>query len=163
MALKFRKEIAIAGPLEQVSALLAEEDFRRRVAVRAGAAEIETGRVERPDGAIVSTIDFVQSVDGLPGPLGRVVGNEVHVKHVETWTAVDRAGLEVQIPGKPGHIRGTVGLRQDGVETIQTVEAQIKVSVPLLGGQIETLLGRILGHVLKVQREVANETFAAGS
>lgn len=163
MSLKFRKEIAIDGPLEQVSALLAEEDFRRRVAERAGADAIETGHSERPNGDIVSTIDFVQRVDGLPGPLGRVVGREVHVKHVETWAAIDRAGLEVLIPGKPGHIHGTIVLREDGAQTIQRVEAEIKVGVPLLGGQIETLLGRILGHVLKVQREVANETFATGS
>ncbi len=163
MSLKFRKEIAIDGPLEQVSELLADEDFRRRVAERAGADAIETGRSEHAGGVVEATVDFRQQVDGLPGPLGRVVGSEVHVKQIETWTATDRAKLEVQIPGKPGHIRGTIALRQEGTATIQRVEAEIKVSVPLLGGQIETLLGRILGHVLKVQREVANETFATGS
>lgn len=163
MSLHFRKEIAIAGALDRVAEMLASEDFRREVARRAGASEIETGRVERPGGVIAATVDFRQQVDGLPGPVARVVGREVHVKHTETWLSCDRANLEVELPGKPGHIRGTVALRQQGEETLQLVDAEIKVGVPLVGGQLEALLGRILGHVLKVQREVGNEMLAGSS
>lgn len=163
MSLKFSKEIAFAGSLAEVSEVLASAEFRHEVARRAGSDGIDLASDELADGSVVHAIDFRQSVGDLAGPAGRVVGSEVHVKQVETWHSIDHADLRVTVPGKPGHIDGKILLEERGPETVQIVDATIKVGIPLLGGQLETLLGRILGHVLKVQREVGNELLARQS
>jgi hypothetical protein len=62
--------------------------------------------------------------------------------------------MRVTIPGKPGRVTGTVRLREDGAETVQTVDAEVKVSIPLVGGKVEKIICSALGHVLTVQQRV---------
>ena len=88
------------------------------------------------------------------------IGKQLTINQVEKWTSTEGGTLEVTIPGAPGHIKGTINLtEQDGI-TVQTVTADIKVRVPLVGKQFEKLIGQILGNILKLQGRVANETLS---
>lgn len=156
----FHKEISFPGQLDDVAEMLGSEAFRREVAQRAGAHEIEVSRTETAEG-VVSTVDSRQPATGFPSVAQKFLGAELHIRQVETWTSHDHAELDVAVPGTPGHVRGTVRLEQRGAETVQIVDAEIKVRVPLLGGQIETLIGRVLGYVLKLQAVVGAEHLAA--
>ncbi|MEI2701901.1 MAG: DUF2505 domain-containing protein [Baekduia sp.] len=157
--MRFHKEIVFPGRLDDVAELLADEKFRRAVAERAGAHDVDATRTEE-DGVVVATVDSRQPADGLPGVAKKFIGSELHIRQVERWTSHDHADLDVTVPGTPLHVRGTVTLEQRGAETVQAVDAEIKVRVPLIGGQIETMIGRVLGHVLKLQAVVGAEHLA---
>ena len=49
-----------------------------------------------------------------------------------------RCGIEA--PGKPSEVTGTITLRPEGGGTVEIVELELKVKVPLIGGKLEKLL-----------------------
>jgi hypothetical protein len=45
---------------------------------------------------------------------------------------------------------------------VQTVDAEIKVGIPLIGGKVEAIIGSALGRVLKIQQRVGGEWLTEG-
>ena len=60
----------------------------------------------------------------------------------------------VNIPGKPGQLRGTVTLTERGGETVKIVDGDIKVSIPLVGGKLEGLIGDLFRSALRAESRV---------
>jgi hypothetical protein len=64
------------------------------------------------------------------------------VVQTDDWQPPDRTGrrvcrYKVEVQGVPSRIDGTMSLSPDGAGTRQDVEAEVKVSIPLLGGKLE--------------------------
>ena len=59
----------------------------------------------------------------------------------EQWADTTGGTLQIDTPGKPSTLKGTITLRPEGSGTVEIVELEIKVRVPLIGGKIEKLLG----------------------
>jgi len=157
----FHKEIEFHGPLDEVFALFCDSGFREQVAAQAGADSWEIDLESTPDGRTTATMITRRSADELPGAARKIIGKQLTINQVEKWSSSAGGTLEVTIPGAPGHIKGTVALTErDGV-TVQTVDADIKVRVPLVGKQFEKLIGQILGNILKLQGRVANESLSS--
>ena len=61
------------------------------------------------------------------------------------------------IPGKPGEMKGTARLTESGGVTTETVDLDIKVGIPLVGGKIEGLIADLLLKALKVENRVGRD------
>ncbi|WP_203336091.1 DUF2505 domain-containing protein [Nocardioides limicola] len=153
---KFHKQIEFNGDLETVADMLANRDFREQVAQAAGASTWEISVVDE-GGQTVATVDTKQPSTGMPAVVRKVIGDEFEISQVERWTSRDSGTLEVSIPGKPGSITGTVRLTEAGGVTTQTVDAQITVKMPLVGGKVEQMIARVLGGILKLQAREGNQ------
>lgn len=156
----FRKEIEFHGPQDEVFALFCDSDFRERVAAEAGAESWEIDLAPTGDDGVIATMITRRSAEELPAAARKIIGKQLTINQVETWTSPAGGTLEVTIPGAPGHIKGTVALAERDGLTVQTVTADIKVRVPLVGKQFEKLIGQILGNILKLQGRIANEDLA---
>lgn len=141
----------MAGTFEEVRALLDDPAFREDVAREAGATEVEVTVEEYDDDSLVATLDTVQPTDDMPTAARKFLGHELRVHQVERWTSPGAGTMEVRIPGQPGHVVGTVTLQERDGTTVETVDADITVRIPFLGGRLEAVIGRVLGHVLKIQ------------
>jgi hypothetical protein len=161
--MKFLKEIEFNGPLEEVFTLFCDSGFREQVASEAGAESWEIDLASDDRGGTIAQMITRRSASELPGPARKIIGNQLTINQVERWTSSAGGSLEVTIPGAPGHIKGTISLVENGGTTIQTVDADIKVRVPLVGKQFEKLIGQILGNILKLQGRIANETLSSSS
>jgi hypothetical protein len=144
---------------DQVYAMLADPAFRERVC--------EYQRYHRhdititPDGAGMSVVvDQHRPADGVPSFAQKFVGDEINVHQQERWTSPTDASLEVAIPGKPGHLKGTVHLAGDAAGTTETVAVEVKVSIPLIGGKIEGMLADMLVKALRAENTVGREWLA---
>lgn len=157
--MKFHKEIRFTGDLETVFAMLADKAFREKVAETAGADTWQVTVEERGAGAH-AVVDTSQSTAGFPGPAVKVLGSHFDIHQEEEWTSPTEGTMLVTIPGKPGSVHGTVTLRQVGSEVVQTVDADIKVGIPLVGGKIEKLIGSAVGSVLRTQESVGADWLA---
>ncbi len=62
--------------------------------------------------------------------------------------------MNVEIPGKPGEIRGTVSITEDGTGTTENVRMDVKVSIPMVGGKIEGLIAELLTKALRAENHV---------
>jgi hypothetical protein len=107
-------------------------------------------------------VDQVQAAKGLPSFATRFVGDEINIVQKETWHGSAGGEVEVTIPGKPGQMAGTVTLRDvDGTAT-ETVDLEVKVGIPLVGGKIEGLIGDLLLKSLKVENSVGRAYLSGG-
>jgi hypothetical protein len=84
----------------------------------------------------------VLPTDDLPDIAKTFVGPTLTIAEVQVWgpPAADgtRTGdLQVQIKGVPMTLKGTVRLSPNGSGSVQEINGDLKVSVPLIGGKLE--------------------------
>ena len=94
------------------------------------------------DGDVV-TIEQVRSGDDIPSFARKFVGDEILIVQTENWTSPTSADVRLTIPGKPGEAVGTLELVESGGTTTETVDLDISVKIPLVGGKIEQLIAGI--------------------
>jgi hypothetical protein len=151
--MRFTHEMRYAAAPSDVHAMLAEQTFRERVAEAAGAFSHDVRITPDGDGMTV-VVDQKQHDHNIPSFAKKVVGDTIHVVQTEHWSDGTQADLDVKIPGKPGHMKGTVTLAPDGDGTVETVDAEIKVHIPLIGGKLEKLIADLLEEALKSEQRV---------
>ncbi|HJR37221.1 MAG TPA: DUF2505 domain-containing protein, partial [Nocardioidaceae bacterium] len=66
----------------------------------------------------------------------------------------------VTIPGKPGELNGTVTVVGDGNRTVETIDGDLRVNIPVLGAKLEQLIAELLGEALDVEQEIGRSWLA---
>ena len=160
-AMKFTHEIRYAASADDVNAMLAQQAFREKVCEASGALA-HTVQITPSAQGMQVVVDQTLPADGIPSFATKIVGDKIQVVQKETWASPSRAELEVTIPGKPGHLRGTITLAQQGDQTVETVEGEIKVSIPLVGGKLEALIGDLLASALRTEGKVGRSWLNGG-
>ncbi len=155
-AMRLTHEMSYDAPLAAVAAMLADPGYRDEVCT-AQAATRTTVDIDGAGAGMSVLVDQVQPAEGVPSFARKFVGEEMNIVQREVWTALDHADLHVTIPGKPGDMNGSVALTESGGSTTYTVDVQIKVSIPLVGGKIEGLIGDMMRKALRVESKVAED------
>lgn len=147
-----------------VFALVTDEQFLRSKYDAQGATDVTITRKESPDGAVHLEIKRRVTLD-LPGFAKRVLQPTNTVVHVERWRPTDASGARicdyrVDVHGVPSRIEGVLTLSPDGAGTRQDTEAQVTVSVPLLGGRLERFAADSGRRVLDDEAEFTRRELA---
>ncbi|QIG44215.1 DUF2505 domain-containing protein [Nocardioides anomalus] len=150
MTTRVTRELTYDAPAAEVHRMLTTASFRQEVCDRLRVVSA-TVSVHHDAVATEVVIDQVQRADGLPSIATKLLGDTVHVVQRERWTTPTRADVEVSVPGRPGEMRGTVRLEERGVVTVEVVELDVRVRVPLAGGRLEALVADLLDRALDVE------------
>lgn len=126
--------------VETVYRLVSDPEFIERKYADQGATDIAIETDER-GGDPRHVIKRKVTID-LPGFARKVMQPTNTVVQVDDWAAADAAGRRVctytvEVQGVPSKITGTVTLTPDAGGTRQDIRAEVKVSIPLLGGKLE--------------------------
>ena len=97
-------------------------------------------------------VDQRLKTQGIPSFAQKLVGDTIQLVQREEWTG-NHATFELTIPGKPGHLRGTVVVEPDGAGAVERVSGEAKASIPLVGGKIEKLLVDMVTQSLERSQE----------
>jgi hypothetical protein len=135
---KFRHENHYDASVEDVVALQTDQAYRSSLRSRTRSAGHEV-TVTEEGGTTVVLVDQRLKTEGIPSFAQKLVGDTIHLEQREEWTG-NRATFELTIPGKPGHLRGTVTVEPDGDGAVERLDGEAKASIPLVGGKIEKLL-----------------------
>ena len=140
MTTKMHLEDRYDADVETVYALITDPDFMRRKYDALGGKDISIDRSDTAGGCELTTRRTV-TVD-LPGFAKKVMQPSNTAVQTESWSGADSDGrrvcnYHVEVQGLPSKITGTVVLSPDGGGTKQVIDADVKVSVPLLGGRLE--------------------------
>ena len=149
-----------AAPAE-VFAMLRDPGFREQVCEAQHATEA-SAKIDGVDDSMSVTVEQQRPADGIPSFAKKFVGDTIHIVQSEEWSSATDATLDVGIPGKPGHLKGTVTLRPDGEGTVETVAGELKVHIPLVGGKIEGLIAELLEHALQAEQRVGRTWLGEG-
>jgi hypothetical protein len=138
-----RHEISYDAPLAEVFAMLSDPAFRQTSATAMGVISADVTIIPNGDGISV-TIDQVQPTEGVPGFAKKFAGETTRAVQTEEWVSPAGGTIVIETPGKPTSIKGTLSLTEIGGRTTETLEAEVKVKVPLLGGKLESLMGDLV-------------------
>jgi len=146
---------------ERVYAMLGEQSFREQVCDFQGVLRrtVSVNGSGSGSGMNVS-IDQVQAADGIPSFARKFVGDEIHIVQKEAWSSPTAAAVNVEIPGKPGEMRGTVSITEDKAGTTENVRMDVKVGIPLVGAKIEVLIAELLTKALRAENRVGRQWLA---
>lgn len=155
MSTRLTKQLTYDAPAEAVAAMLDDQAFREAVLERQkvvrGSATIDGDHV---------TIEQVRSGDDLPSFARKFVGDEITIVQKETWTSPTGCDVELSIPGKPGEAVGTMVLVESGGTTTESVDLDLSVRIPLVGGKIESLIAGLFSDALDIEERVGREWLA---
>src|SRR6478609_2524359 len=154
--MKFRHDMTYDAALADVSAMLDDPAYRDEV-IRAQGGTSGTFEIETDGDVTTAVVDQVMPAKGLPSFATKFVGSEINIVQREEWTSAEYADLHVTIPGKPGQMAGSISLVEDGGTTTETVDVEITVNIPLVGGKIEKLIGDMLRKALRAEEKVATD------
>lgn len=161
--MRFHHELTYDASPEDVYAMLSDPRFRER-AVEAQLGRDYTVTIEPAGGAMTVSVDQKRPTDNFPGFAKKFVGDSIHVVQSETWSDHTNAVLEVTIPGKPGRLNATITIADttegDDPGAMEVVDGDLKVSVPLVGGKLESLVSELLREALDVEQEVGRAWLA---
>jgi hypothetical protein len=153
MSKRLSRRMTYDAPLTEVAAMLRHTAFRDAVCERQYVLSHEVTITKDGDAADVQ-VSRVQKVTGIPSFAATFVGESITIQSRENWADLTTGTYTVGIPGKPGHIEGTVTLTEAGGVTTETVELKITVSIPLLGGKLEGVVAELLESALRTEHEV---------
>jgi len=137
--MKFRHELAYDAPPQAVFEMLADPAFREAACAAQDVISAEV-LLERVGDGFTLSVDQEQRTDDLPSFARTFAGSSTRAIQREEWTDPSGGTLQIDTPGKPSTLKGTIALIPDGAGTREIVELEIKVKVPLIGGRLEKLL-----------------------
>lgn len=153
--MQFRHELAYDAPPDRVYAMLADPDFRRASCEAMGVLSADVQLEPAADGAgFTLVVDQLQDTQGLPSFARKFAGDSTRAVQRETWADAGGGTLEIDSPGKPASIAGTIRLEPTGSGTTEVVELDLKVKVPLIGGKLEKLLADTVRTGMDAEHEV---------
>jgi hypothetical protein len=157
--MKFHHEISYEAPTSAVHRMITDPEFQSQRAKAGNPEQAESSVVTTPDGEVTITVNRLMAVQ-LPGMLQRLTGDRVRILETQTWQpddpeATTQTGrLTAGISGHPGGVEGTLRLAGGPDGTTVTVDADIKVNVPLVGGKIEGFIAEMLIKFLNKEQEL---------
>jgi hypothetical protein len=141
--MQLRHEITYDAPLADVYAMLSDPAFRQASADAMGVLSADITITPSGEGMHV-VIDQVQPTEGVPGFAKKFAGATTQAVQTEEWDSPAGGSIKIETPGKPTSISGTLSLTEAGGRTTETLDVQVKVKVPLLGGKLESLMGDLV-------------------
>lgn len=157
--MRFLHEAAYETDPDTVYAMLTDPTFREEVCRSQQVLRFAV-TVEDTDQGVAVDVDQVQAARYIPSYAQSFVGPEIEIQQRETWHTPTDATLEVTVPGKPVRMLGTVSLRVRDGRTVETVAGEIKVSIPLIGGKIEGMVGDVFRLALNAEHTVGADWIA---
>ena len=157
--MRIRHQLKYDASPDEVFAMLADPAFRERVLTAMDTVSHDVAVTPAGDTTTVR-IDMVQRVRGIPGFATKVVGDQTRVVQSERWADRRSAELELEIPGKPGHVRGTITLTGDGAGTEETFEGEVTVSIPLVGAKLEGVVEKLFVSGMDTEQRVGTAWLA---
>lgn len=151
--MKIRHQLTYAASPTEVYEMRADPAFRAQVCEAMDTLSHDV-TVDDTTGELTIAIDMVQHTQGVPSFAKKVVGDQTRVIQTERWPATDAGHIEVEIPGKPGHVRGTLSITENGSGSVYVFDGEAKINIPLIGGKLESLIEKLFIEGMDTEQRV---------
>jgi hypothetical protein len=149
-----------------VFAMLADPDFQERKCAATGALDHEVEIEEYDDGGAAIRTNRTMPTDNIPDFVRTFVGQTLTVVQVDDWQPAAADGSRegttvVEIKGSPVRLAAAMTLGPDGGGSRQTIDGDLKASVPIVGGRIEKAIEPALQAAIRVEQREGRTWLAA--
>jgi hypothetical protein len=137
--------------------MLADEEFQHRKCKATGALS-HTVSITSKDGRTIIVSSRKLPSDRFPHFVKSMVGDSLNVSETQDWGPAGADGtrqgtLTVDIAGAPVHLHGTLSLAPGGPGSVETIEGNLKASIPFLGGRVEEAAAPAVQSAIRVEGE----------
>ncbi|RZU15768.1 uncharacterized protein DUF2505 [Kribbella rubisoli] len=139
---------------EEVFAIVTDTTFREQACEKTKALSYDVQVSTSGADTIVRVSRKMPAVD-IPDMAKKFVGDTLTVVQTETWhaPAADgsrKADVSGEIANTPVTLKGTASIAQSGSQTVQAIDLDVKVAVPLIGKKLEpTVVDAIRAGLVK--------------
>lgn len=163
--MKIQDEIRYEASPDAVAAMLADPAFVADKCARTGAIDHTVDVDGEASGPFTVTTARTMATDDFPDVAKKLVGDTIVIHEVDTWEAAAADGsrrgtITLRIKGAPLVLNGILALRADGAGTAQTVDGDLKASVPLIGGKLEKAAEPAVRSAMRKEHEAGREYLA---
>lgn len=151
--MRYRRELAYEAGPDEVFAMMADPAFRERVAAAQEVVSVDVTITPAGEGFTLVS-DQVQRTAGLPAIAKRIAGDTTRAVIREEWSGPDSATIEIEAPGKPARMAGTISLSADGAGTTYVQELEVSIKVPLIAAKLERIMADTIDEGLAVEHSV---------
>ncbi|WP_133905465.1 DUF2505 domain-containing protein [Actinophytocola oryzae] len=159
MPSRFEHRASFAAPVDTVYATLVDKAFlTARLNDLGGKGAALLDHRTSDNGA---ELRLRQGVDAqrLPSAVRSILSGDLIVEREERWRGHEADG-RATINGVPAEIRFRDRLAPKGDGTELTVAAEVRVSIPLIGGKIEKVVAEQVTRLLEAEAEYAEKWLA---
>lgn len=159
--MKIAKSIEYAATPDEVFAVLSDVKFQEAKCA-ATAAITHSADVETVGDHVVITTERILPSDGLPDFAKSMVGDTLKVTETQDWGPASSGGsrrgtVEMAVSGAPIALKGTLMLAPGFGGTVETLDAELKAKVPLIGGKIEKAAAPPIEEAIDIEAKTAAE------
>lgn len=152
-AMRFTHSVRYDAPLADVFAMLSDPAFRQKACAHMGVISADVSITAQGEGFSL-VIDQVQPTEGVPSFAKKFAGDTTRAVQKEQWPDSSGGSFEVETPGKPASVKGQITLTESGGVTTETMQAEAKIKVPLIGGKMESLMAELIAKGMDKEHEV---------
>lgn len=150
----FRRVIESDLDVESVFGVVSGEQWAAQRAAHLGDDSRLISRVETPEGGITMVVSRALPA-GAPGFLKKFLPPDPRVITTDVWGVaaggIRRATWSAEIAGTPALLRGTMTIEPTATGNRYTVEGEVKVSVPLVGGKAESYIAEQVARLVDTE------------
>ena len=157
--MKIARSMDYAATPQEVFAVLADPAFQEAKCAATAAISYSASVETKGDQTVIST-ERVLPANGLPDFAKSMVGETLKVLEKQTWSAAGADGsrtgtVEMTVPGAPLSLKGKLALSPSGTGSVEKVDADLKASIPLVGGKIEKAAAPPIEDAIRIESETA--------
>lgn len=163
MPAKIHREQAYGVDVETVFAAMTDRAFIEEKYAAIGHTGLQILENEPTDDGGHRTVTERQAeAQGIPDIAKKVFGSKQTIKQTEVWGPAAADGSRtstwtVETKGAPASLKGGSTIKPDGDGSLLTIDGELKVSVPLIGGKIEGSLRPVLEEQIKAEMDFGVE------
>jgi len=161
MARRIEHHTTSTWPVQDVFKALVDETYLRDRLAVLGGTDAQLVSFDKSDAKTSYQLKQGVSAEHLPSVAKSLLGGDLVIHRTEVWTGAGTTGtVEVTLNGVPGRLDGTIVLSEHQGGTKSTLTGQVKVSIPLMGGKLETMIAEQVAKLLDKENEFTTEWLA---
>jgi uncharacterized protein YndB with AHSA1/START domain len=146
---------------EEVFAIITDATFREQACEKTKALSYDVD-VKESGGDTIVRVRREMPSDNVPDIARKFVGQTLTVVQTETWHPAKPDGsrdadVTGEISNTPVTLKGTAGITATGSGTVQSIDLDIKVAVPLIGKKIEPFVVDAIRAGLQKEHELGQD------
>lgn len=156
MARRIEHRSDFGHPADRVHAAMTDESCLRERLAAIGGRHSEL--VSYASNGSTTKVVMRQGIDPeyLPSVVRRVAPDGVTIERTETWDDGRSGAIHAAVHGMPGSFNGRTTLADTAGGSELVLQGDIRVSVPLIGGKIESVIAEQLGRLLRTEAKFTN-------
>ncbi|MFI5695904.1 DUF2505 domain-containing protein [Kribbella sp. NPDC051586] len=146
---------------EEVFAIVTDTTFREQACEKTKALSYDV-QVSTSGGDTVVRVSRKMPATDIPDMAKKFVGETLTVVQTETWhpAAADgsrTADVSGEISNTPVTLKGKASIARSGAQTVQAIDLDVKVAVPLIGRKLEPIVVDAIRSGLVKEHDLGRE------